>query len=106
MPLLMMQPKPKAEHREEMKAAIARLFAAIDEAQPEGIRYAACERSGDEGYLVLLELSDGIENPLPALPEFTEFQAKAAEWLDESSPPPTPLTVVGNYRVFDQPAAV
>lgn len=102
MPVMMMRPKPKAEHREELRSQIDKLFGALEREQPEGLRYAALELPEEQGYVVLVEVSEGFESPLPGLPEFTEFQAKGPEWLEETSPPPTPVTVVGSYRVFDE----
>jgi hypothetical protein len=47
----------------------------------------------------LLQLEEGIENPLAAVPEFREFQANLKDWIAE--PPTTEqLTVVGSYNLF------
>ena len=51
--------------------------------QLQGIRYASCRLPDGVTYLNLLELEDGIENPLPALPEAKEFQEKLKSWLAE-----------------------
>lgn len=50
-------------------------------------------------FVVLLELDDGIENPLVQMPEFVAFQEGLREWMAE---PPIlePLTVIGSYRLF------
>jgi hypothetical protein len=76
------------------------MFAAIRRAQPEGIRYASCRLADGVTCVALLEVDDGVENPLPALPEFRELQESLSGWVAE---PPTPeqLTVVGSYRFFD-----
>jgi hypothetical protein len=49
--------------------------------------------------VALLQVDDGVDNPLPALPEFREFQENLKNWVAE---PPTPdqMTVVGSYRLF------
>ena len=50
-------------------------------------------------YLNLLELEDGMENPLPALPEAKAFQEKLKSWLAEPATSEA-LTVIGSYRLF------
>jgi hypothetical protein len=50
-------------------------------------------------FVILLQLEEGIENPLAAVPEFREFQANLKDWIAE--PPTTEqLTVVGSYNLF------
>ena len=75
------------------------MFAAVNAAQPEGIRYASCLLPDGETFLAFLQVDDGVENPLPGLPEFREFvagvEASRAEPADVQ-----PLTVVGSYRLF------
>lgn len=99
MRLMMVQAKIKAESIDEIEAAGRKLFAAIDREQLQGIRYASCRLPDGVTYLNLLELEDGIDNPLPALPEGKEFQENLKGWLAE---PPTSqsLTVIGSYRLF------
>jgi hypothetical protein len=50
-------------------------------------------------YVAWLELEDGVDNPLPKLPTFREFQENIKNWLAE---PPIleHLTVIGSYRLF------
>jgi hypothetical protein len=51
-----------------------------------------------ETFLALAQLDDGVENPIPGLPEFQEIQEGLEGWLVE--PPSTgALTVVGSYRL-------
>jgi len=79
--------------------AAKKVFAAIDEAQPEGLRYASCLLPDGETFIALLQLDDGLENPLPGFPEFQQFiqevEAQRAEPANVQ-----PLTVVGSYRLF------
>ena len=49
--------------------------------------------------MILLEVEDGTENPLPSVPAFREFQAGLKSWLAEP-PVPEQLTVVGSYNLF------
>ena len=100
MNVLMVRAKVKAESVTEAEAAAEKMFAAIEQAQPEGVRYASCKLADGVTFVALLQLDEGVENPLPAIPEFREFQASLKDWVDG---PPTPeeLTVVGSYGLFD-----
>ena len=95
----MVQAKVRRESVTDVQAAAKKTFAAIDAAQPEGIRYASCLLPDGETFVALLQLDDGVENPLPGFPEFREFlegvEASRAEPADVQ-----PLTVVGSYRLF------
>jgi hypothetical protein len=99
MPVLMVRAKVKPEHTADVDAAAERMFAAIRKAEVEGVRYASGRLSDGVTYVALLQVDDGVDNPLPALPEFREFQESLKNWVAE---PPTPdqLTVVGSYRLF------
>ena len=101
MTVVLISRKVKPEGAAELEAAAKRMFAALDEAQPEGIRYASAKLADGVTYLALVQLDDGVDNPLFALPEFKEFQAGLQDWLDEDPPSaPQPLTIVGSYRLF------
>jgi len=75
------------------------MFAAIEEAKPQGVRYASSKLPDGVTFVILLALEDGIENPLTAVPEFREFQQSLSGWLSEP-PIAEPLTVVGSYELF------
>jgi hypothetical protein len=76
------------------------MFAALRQAQPEGIRYASFRLADGVTYVALLQVDDGVENPLPALPEFLEFQEGLKGWVAEA-PDAGPATVVGSYGLLD-----
>lgn len=99
MNILMVRAKVKAANASEVEAASRRVFAALQQKQPEGIRYTSCRLSDGVTYVALLELDDGIDNPLPALPEFREFQESLKNWMAEP-PVVEQLTLVGSYRFF------
>jgi hypothetical protein len=69
----MVRSKVKAEHVAELEAAVKRVFTALQQSQPNGIRYASCRLPDGVTYVAVLELDDGVDNPLPALPEFRAF---------------------------------
>lgn len=99
MNVMMIRPRVKPESVGELEAAVEKMFAAIEQAKPEGVRYASCKLADGETFVVLLALDDGIDNPLTAVPEFREFQENLREWIVEP-PIPDRLTVLGSYRLF------
>ena len=99
MNVLTVRAKVKEEHVADAEAAVKRMFAAIEREQLEGIRYASVKLADGVTFLALLELEDGVDNPLPGLPEAQEFYASLPAWHAE--PPVTgPGTVIGSYRLF------
>jgi hypothetical protein len=100
MTVLMVRSKVKAESAGEVEAAVKAMFAAIEAARPQGVRYASCRLPDGVTYIALLQLEEGVENPLPSVPAFREFQENVKQWLAE---PPTPeqLTIICSYRLFE-----
>ncbi len=96
---LLVRSKVQAAHVTEVEAAVKRVFAALEKAQPKGIRYASCRLDDGVTFVAMLELDDGVENPLPAYPEFQTFQENLKHWLAET-PISEQMTVVGSYRLF------
>lgn len=99
MTVLMAEAKIRAESVTDVQAAAEKMFAAINAAQPEGVRYAWWVLPDGETFVALAQLDDGVENPIPALPEFQEIQEGLAGWLAEP-PNSQALTVIGSYRLF------
>jgi hypothetical protein len=99
MNVLMVRSKIKAESVAEVEAAVERVFSAIEQAQPAGVRYASSRLADGVTFVVLLELEGGVDNPLVALPAFVEFQEDLKQWMAE---PPTveQMTVIRSYRLF------
>ena len=89
----------KEEHVADAEAAAKRMFAAIEREGIEGVRYASMKLADGVTFLALLELEDGVENPLPALPEAKEFYDRLPGWYVEP-PEVGPATLVGSYRLF------
>jgi hypothetical protein len=79
--------------------AVRRMFAAIEQARPRDVRYASCRLADGATFVILLNLEDGIENPLPTLPACREFQETLKDGLAEP-PIREQLTVIGAYRIF------
>jgi len=101
MTVLTVRAKMKEEHVDEAVAAVQRMFAAIEREGLEGIRYASMRLEDGLTFLALLEVEDGVENPLPALPEAQEFYASLPGWYAEE-PEVGPGTVIGSYRLFSE----
>ncbi|GHO99412.1 hypothetical protein KSF_094600 [Reticulibacter mediterranei] len=99
MNVLMIRAKAQAAHVTDLEAAVKGVFAGLDREQPQGICYLSCRQSDGLTYTILLELDEGVDNPLPALPEFRAFQEGLRQWIAE---PPTsePVTVIGSYRIL------
>jgi hypothetical protein len=99
MSVMMVRATVKEESVADAEEAVRKMFAAVEQAQPKGVRYASCKLADGVTFVALVALDDGIENPLPAVPEWREFQENLEEWRAE---PPTleQLTVVGSYNIF------
>lgn len=91
----------KKEHVADAVAAAKRMFAAIERDRLEGIRYASVQLADGVTFLALLEVEDGVENPLPSLPEAQEFYASLPGWYVKP-PEVGPGTVIGSYRLFSE----
>jgi hypothetical protein len=83
----------------ELEKAKAEMFAAIEAAQPQGVRYASCKLPDGETYVILLALDDEEDSPLVAVQAFRDFQENLKNWL-AAPPVAEQLTPVGSYRLF------
>lgn len=90
----------RPEQTEQVEAGVTELFAALDQTQPDGIRYLATRHPDRPHFELLLHLGDGIDNPLPAIPRAAQFRQQMAEWALTASQPEA-ATVLGRYRILD-----
>lgn len=92
--------KVNADKAAELEEAAKEMFAAINAAGPQGVRYASCKLADGVTYVILLALDDDNENnPLFVVPAFRDFQANLKNWI--AGPPAIEhLTPVGSYRLF------
>jgi hypothetical protein len=96
----MFRAKIKADKIAELEKAAAEMFAAIEAAQPQGVRYAWCRLPGDETYVLLVDLEDDGDNPLTSVPAFKDVQNSLKnDWIAEPIVMEQ-LTPVGSYRFF------
>lgn len=99
MSLFTVRAKVRPDAVSQVEAAVATMFTAIEEAAPPNVRYTSCRLADGVTYLILLQVDDGTDNPLPAMPSFQQFQAGLRDWVD-GPPENSPATVVGAYRMF------
>jgi hypothetical protein len=95
----MAQARIKAEHVADVRTAAHKMFAAIEAAKPEGIRYSWWVLPDGETFVALVQLDEGATNAIPDLPEYRELQERLQGWLAEP-PKGQSLSVIGSYRLF------
>jgi len=95
----MVRAKIKAGRTAELEEAAREMFAAIEAANPQGVRYASCKLPDNETFVILLELDDDEDNPLFVVTAFRDFQDNLKDWIAEP-PVVEQLTPVGSYRLF------
>jgi hypothetical protein len=99
MSLQMAKAKIKTESVTDVQVAAKKMFAALDAAQPEGIRYAWLVLPDGETFVALVQADDGVVNPIPGFPEFRKLQ-EVVEAARSGTSDVQPLTVIGSYRLF------
>jgi hypothetical protein len=80
----------------DIETAIETMIAAIQRERPPGARFTSWKLADGVTFLNVLELADGVENPMPGIPECRAYQQKLAHWVAEP-PRPQLVTVVGAY---------
>jgi hypothetical protein len=100
MTVLTVRYEARPEHVDDLVAAIEKAFAAVHQAQPQGIRYGLGRLPDGVTFVGVLELADGVDNPLPGIAAARELQQQLAGWVVGEPPVPQPLDVVGDYHLF------
>ena len=100
MTVLMVRYQVREESVAEVEAGIEKAMAAIEAQRPEGVRYAMGKLPDGVTFVGVLELDDGVENPLPGIPAARELQQRLPDVVIGEPPVPQPLQVVGSYRLF------
>jgi len=98
--VLMVRYKVQEESVAEVEAAIQKMITAIEQEQPIGVRYALCKLPDGVTFVGVLELEDGVDNPLPGITAAREFQGNLENWVVGQPPAPQELEVVGSYKLF------
>jgi hypothetical protein len=101
-PVLMISYQVADDGATEVTSAIEKAFAAVEAQRPDGVRYAYLRRADSGEFLALLQLDDGIENPLPGIEAARELQATVARWATGPAPVPQSAEVLGDYRMLGQ----
>jgi hypothetical protein len=99
MSTLMIQSKIQAESAADVEAAVKKMLVALDAARPEGIRYASSLLPDGQTFIALLDLDDGVDNPLTGLPEYQEL-LELVEGARAEPPIVQSWTVIGSYRLL------
>jgi len=99
MNVLMIRGRIKDENAAAAAAAVTKMFAALAQARPRGVRYASCRLPDGVTYVAMLALEDPAANPLAEIPAYTEFQENLKGWLADP-PSVEQLTVAGSYELF------
>ncbi|HEY8340528.1 MAG TPA: hypothetical protein VIK95_11690 [Egibacteraceae bacterium] len=84
-----------------VRDGIAEMMTGIEQAQPTGIGYTIGTLPDGVTVVGVLELRDGAENPLPAIPAARAYQQRLADWVVGEPPVPQPVQVLGSYRRWD-----
>jgi hypothetical protein len=91
--------KIKTEKRAEIEAAGQSVLEALERERPQGFLYAVCPLPDGEQFVTITILDDGVNNPLPAFPEYQAFVASFKTWIAEI-PTAQQLTATTSYRSF------
>jgi hypothetical protein len=75
---------------------IEAMFAAVHEAAPRGLRYIAMREADQPVFTLMLELLNGVSNPLPSIPAAADFRGWLAGQTGDDVAPQS-CTVLGMY---------
>jgi hypothetical protein len=93
--------RAKPEMADSNAELIAAVFADLNAAQPQGLRYMSLRLEDDTFIHVVETAADDGSSPLQKLPAFAAFQNGIRERCAEP-PVPKGATVVGNYRMLEE----
>jgi len=100
MKTIMVRYKVKADRVEENEALVRAVYAELEEAKPEGFRYATFKLPDGVSFVHIA--SGNLDpNPLGKIAAFAEFQKGIRDRCDEP-PAPADLTEVAAYRFFGE----
>jgi hypothetical protein len=93
--------KTKPDMADKNAGLVAAVFAELQTARPEGVRYLTL-RLEDDTFIHLVETTS--DNGTSALPKLAAFQAFQNGIRERCAEPPLVrgATVVGNYRMLDE----
>ncbi|MFC5173198.1 hypothetical protein [Streptomyces mutomycini] len=81
----------------EVRSQLARVFAALHAASPQGVVYTAYSSESGQDFILALEREEAAENPLVGLPQAAQLRDLISRAVG-APVPPAPFTVVGSYN--------
>ncbi len=87
-----------AEGIDEIINAAGILSDALNVERPKGLNWTYYRQVDSGEFLGLLELPDGVDNPLPAMPEGQQLGAAVAKWITGEAAIPEPVEIVGSFN--------
>jgi len=94
----MVRYRVKPDRVEENLRLVEAVFAELEAARPDGLRYASFRAGLEFVHVAIIETPDGA-NPLLALAPFRAFTEAIGERCDQP-PEARDLEQVGGYRIF------
>ena len=93
--------KVKSDKAQQNIEFIQKVFTALDNSKPEGLRYASFRLEDGVSFIHIasIETSDGA-NPLSGFEEFKAFKQDIASRCEEP-PVASDVDTIGNFRVFE-----
>ncbi|MGM0697148.1 MAG: hypothetical protein ACQET9_10195 [Actinomycetota bacterium] len=77
--------------------AIRDAFAALEQAQPPGVKLAYWKMTGQNRFVALIELDEESPNPLLTMPAAAALPQVIGRHVDGGYPVPQPLKLMGAY---------
>jgi hypothetical protein len=87
----------KSDYIIRFETAIEKLVKSLEKLRPAGVNYTVYHTPNNSKFVGVLQLEDGVENPLPTLPEGKLFRAESQNWV-EAPPVIKTLTVLAEFR--------
>ena len=98
MSLITIRARIRPEHEAELRQSVSAMFEALERDEPQNLKYLSLHLD-DGDYLIVLDIEDGTQNPLPSMPTFQRFQEGLRAWVSEPAVA-IPAQIVGSYRAL------
>ncbi|MCP3164215.1 hypothetical protein [Myxococcus qinghaiensis] len=99
MPVLMVRYQVAEQGVAEVTQAVQTAFEAVRAQRPKGLRFSYFHRAGSTEFIALVELDEGIENPLFGIEAARALQAAVARWAVGEPPKPQAVERIGAYGI-------
>jgi hypothetical protein len=98
--ILAVQFTVREDNRVEVKSALENMTRAIQREHPAGVRFASCRFPDGLTFLNVLQLDDGVDNPMPGIEECRSFQQSRPKWAVGPAPTPQSVSAIGSYDLL------